>query len=119
MSPCLVELTSKSADDDFGATLPSRGRKFLKPISFYPEVNIMPKLRPKHVIEEYEKSKVVYTPCGFCCTMMEVPKKIIESGSLWSCKKCGYKIKFRKQKINVATTEREHKYHERAHSWKL
>ena len=74
----------------------------------------MAKRRPKHQIEEFENSKEIYTPCGFCCTMMQIPKELIEKGGLWRCKKCGYGIVFKPHKIKVAKTEREHKYRDRS-----
>lgn len=66
--------------------------------------------RPQRQVEEFEKSNVVFTPCGFCCTMMEIPKAIIEKGGLWRCKKCGYGVKYKPTKIVVAHDEVKHNY---------
>ena len=66
--------------------------------------------RPQSLIDEFENSKVVFTPCGFCCTMMEVPKEIFEKGGLWRCKKCGRGLVYKAHKIKVAKTTRKHNW---------
>ena len=58
--------------------------------------------RPQSQIDEFENSKVVFTPCGFCCTMMEVPKAFLAKGGVWRCKQCGMGVKLRPIKIKVA-----------------
>ena len=62
--------------------------------------------RPQSQIDEFENSKVVFTPCGFCCTMMEIPKEFVEKGGVWRCKKCGMGIKMKPTKIKVARNTR-------------
>ena len=70
--------------------------------------------RPKRQVEEFENSKVVFTPCGFCCTMMEIPKEFLSKGGVWRCKKCGMGMKMKPTKIKVAKNTRKFSFRSRA-----
>jgi hypothetical protein len=64
-------------------------------------------LRPKHQVEAYEKATVLDMPCGFCCTMMPVPRELYEQGGIYRCPKCKMAVKFKKHKIKVAKRTRK------------
>lgn len=69
--------------------------------------------RPQHQVKDIENAEVIYTPCGFCCTMMEVPKEIYTKGGLFRCKKCGMGVRYKPHKIVVKKNTRKFNFRSR------
>lgn len=71
----------------------------VKSMLFMKGVVKMAKRPKKKPVERVVNPDVLYVPCGFCCTMMEVPKSLYEQGGIHRCKKCGMGVRYSKHKI--------------------